>query len=169
MAVAIGNQGKVTVWTSSGAPANFTVAEMGNWTISGPGLNMVDVSAFGDERGRQKPGMRTAQTITFNGYHDQSTGSTDFLATQERLQTWLSSGTPIYASSKLGCPCYLRLWANTDSDLDQFGFWAQQASTSLAVKTYVTGLELGQEKDGVGTIAFTLAVTGANYVWTTTT
>ena len=165
MAVASGNQGSVTVWTTSGSP-NFTVAEMGTWSISGPGLNMVDVSAFGDERGRQKPGMRTAQTITFDGYHDESTGS---VSVQTRLQTWLSSGTPIYGSTKTGPPCKLRLWANTDSDLEGFGFWTQSSSTTLAVKTYVTGLEVGQEKDGVQTVAFTLAVTGGNYVWTTTT
>ena len=162
MAVASGNKGSVTVWTSSGTP-NKTVGEMGSWSISGPGLNMIDISAFGDTRGRQKAGMRTAQTITFDGYFDQTSTA------QTKLQTWLSSGTPIYATSKLGLPCYLRLWANTDSDIEQFGFWTQSASTSLSVKTYVTGLELGQEAGGVQTVAFTLAVTGGNYVWTTST
>jgi len=162
MAIAVGNQGSVTVWTSSGTPNN-TVGEMGNWTISGPGLNMIDASAFGDERGRQKPGMRTAQTLTFDGYYDQTSTA------QNYLQTWLSSGTPIYASSKLDIPCHLRIWANTDTDLEQYGFWALATSTSLSVKSYVTGLEVGQEKDGVQTVAFTMAVTGANMVWTTTT
>ena len=162
MAVAAGNQGSVTVWTSSGSP-NKTVGEMGSWSISGPALNMIDFSAFGDTRGRQKPGMMTAQTVTFDGYHDETSTA------QTKLQTWLSSGTPIYASSKLGIPCYLRLWANTDSDLEGRGFWAQTSSTSLSVKTYVTGLEVGQNKDGVGTIAFTLGVTGGSLTWTTST
>lgn len=162
MAVAAGNQGSVTVWTTSGSP-NMTVGEMGSWSISGPALNMIDFSAFGDTRGRQKPGMMTAQTITFEGYHDLSSTA------QTRLQTWLSSGTAIYASSKLGVPCYLRLWANTDSDLEGFGFWTQTSSTNLSVKTYITGLETGQNKDGVATISFTAAVTGGSMNWTTST
>jgi len=160
MAVAAGNQGSVTVWTSAGS-SNSVVGEMGMWSISGPTLNMIDFSAFGDTRGRQKPGMMTAQTITFDGYHDVSSTA------QTKLQTWLSSGTPIYASSKPGVPCYLRLWANTDSDLEQYGFWAQSSSTSVSVKTYITGFETGQNKDGVATISFTAAVTGGSMVWTT--
>lgn len=166
MAVSAGRKGSVTVWTSSGT-GNLTVAEMGSWSISGPSLNMIDFGSFGDERGRQKPGMMTAQTITFDGYHDVSTSTGP--SPQAHLQVYLSSGTPIYASSKLGIPCYLRLWANTDSDLSQFGFWAQTSSTSLSVKSYVTGMEVGQNKDGVGTISFTVAVTGGSMVWTTST
>jgi len=166
MAVAAGNKGKVTIYTSSAQ--NAEIAEMGAWTISGPTLNMIDYGAFGDERGRQKPGMVEAQTLTFNGYCDFTTGSNN---AQERLITFLSSGTPIYSSSKpaAGGPSRLRLWANDDSTLDGYGFWAQTSSTTLNIKSYVTALEVGQDMGGVHTISFTLAVTGGAMTWHSTT
>jgi len=161
MAVASGNKGKVTLYTSAGQ--NAEVAEMGAWTISGPTLSMIDYGAFGDERGRQKPGMVEAQTISFNGYCDFTTGSND---AQAKLVTYLSSGTPIYSSSTPGTtagPSRLRLWANDDLTLPGYGYWSQSSSTAptiLTVKSYVTSLEVGQDMGGVQTIAFTLAVTG---------
>ena len=164
MAVASGNKGKVTLYTS--AAQNAEVAEMGEWTISGPTLNMIDYGAFGDERGRQKPGMVEAQTLSFNGYCDFTTGSND---AQAKLVTYLSSGTPIYSSSKQAStgPFRLRLWANDDATLPGYGFWTQTSSTTLSVKSYVTSLEVGQDMGGVHTIAFTLAVTGGAMVFTT--
>jgi len=167
MAVAAGNKGKVTIQTS-GAGSDYTVAEMGTWSISGPGLNMIPYSAFQDERGRQKPGMMTAQTVTFNGYADFSTDVG--VNMQDLLVTYLSSGTSIYPSShgKGGTsdsPQSLKLWANDDSSLDGYGWWTQQVTTALTRKTYVTSVEIGQDKEGVGTIAFTLAVTGGNMAW----
>jgi len=168
MAVAAGRKGSITIVSSS--QNNLVVAEMGNWTISGPGLNMIDYSAFGDERGRQKPGMPTAQTITFDGYHDQSisTGSSNI---QAKMLTWLSSGTPILNSTKIGPkgPRFLRLWANDDTTLEGYGFWAQTSSTSLSVKSYVTSVETAQNMDGVATVSYTMAVTGGNLQWTTST
>jgi len=167
MTVAAGNKGKVTMFTSQGD--NAEIAEMGEWTISGPTLNMIDYGAFGDERGRQKPGMVEAQTLSFNGYCDFTTGSNN---AQARLITFLSSGTPIYSSSdpaSTNGPSRLRLWANDDTDLPGYGFWAQSSSTTLTVKSYVTSLEVGQDMGGVQTIAFSLAVTGGAMVFTTTT
>jgi len=167
MAVAAGNKGKVTMRTSAGGAAR-TVAEMGAWTISGPGLNMIPYSAFQDERGRQKPGMMTAQTVTFNGYADFSTDVGQNM--QSLLVTYLSSGTSIYPSShgKGGSsaePMGLKLWANDDSSLEGYGWWTQEVTTALTRKTYVTNVEIGQSKEGVGTIGFTLAVTGGNVIW----
>ena len=164
MAVAAGKDGKVTIFTSSGSGA-AEIAEMGSWTISGPSLNMIDHAAFGDERGRQKPGMSAPQTITFDGYCDFTTGSNN---AQERLLTFLSSGTPVYPSSKQAAatgPRKLRLWANDDTTLDGSGYWEQTSSTSLSVKTYITSVEVGQNMDGVQTISFTAAVTGAVMAW----
>ena len=174
MAVAAGKDGKVTVFTSSGSGA-VEIAEMGEWTISGPSLNLLEHSAFGDERGRQKVGMISPQTITFNGYADLSTALSTALDVfpQRRLLTFLSSGTPIYASSKpaaAGGPRKLRLWANDDSALEQYGFWSlDPSSTTLSTKIYITGVEVGQSMDNVHTISFTAAVTGATLGWSTST
>jgi hypothetical protein len=174
MAVAAGKDGKVTIFTSSGS-GEQEIAEMGTWSISGPSLNLVEHSAFGDERGRQKIGMMTPQNITFDGYADLSTGNDTTLDVfpQRRLITFLSSGTPIYASSKPAAasgPRKLRLWANDDATLTGYGFWSlDPSSTTLATKIYITGVEAGQSMDGVSTISFTAAVTGANMVWSSST
>ena len=174
MAVAAGKDGKVTVFTSSGS-GEQEIAEMGAWSISGPSLNLVEHSAFGDERGRQKVGMMTPQTITFDGYADLSTGNDTTLDVfpQRRLMTFLSSGTPIYPSSKpaaAGGPRKFRLWANDDATLTGYGFWSlDPSSTSLATKIYITGVEVGQGMDNVQTISFTAAVTGAIMEWSSST
>jgi len=165
MAVAAGNKGKITMYTSKGA--DVEIAEMGAWTISGPTLSMIDYGAFGDERGRQKPGMVEAQTVSFDGYCDFSTATP---TGQARLITFLSSGTPIYSSSdpaSTNGPSRLKLWANDDATLDGYGYWAQTSSTTLNVKSYITSLEVGQDMGGVQTIAFTLAVTGGALTFTT--
>ena len=146
---------------------------MGAWTISGPGINMIENSAFGVERGRLSPGMVTAQTITFDGYGDFSGGTT---SVQALLQTYLSSGTPIYSSSKpakhvgVANVSRLKLWANDDATLPGYGYWAQSSAASSSVttvKTYITGLEVGQNMDGVQTISFTAAVTGGAMTFST--
>jgi len=168
MAVAAGNKGKITFMTSAGSTYEV-LAEMGAWSISGPGLNMIPYSAFQDERGRQKPGMPTAQTVTFDGYADPK--STDVGKNlQSLLITYLSSGTSIYPTSdcKGGTtagPSQFRLWACDDSSLDGYGWWVQEKSTALSRKSYITSMEVGQEKNSVSTIAFTMAVTGGNLVF----
>jgi hypothetical protein len=167
MAVAAGRDGKITMFTSSAG--NSEIAEMGTWSISGPGLGMVDLAAFGDERGRQKPGMVSPQTITFDGYADMSTDFEPTLTVfpQRRLQTFLSSGTPIYSSTAAvpTGPTRFRLWENDDATLDGHGYWTQSSSTTLNVKTYITGMEVGQSVDGVATISFTASVTGGVMEW----
>ena len=165
MAVNGGRNGSITVFSSS--QNKQTIAEMGSWTISGPTLNMVDHTAFGQEDVRSKRGIMGAQTITFSGYHDR-TDSTG----QHRLLTWLSSGREIECSSSHGLgknPYEMRIWANTDSDLDGYGFWMQSTLGGAEANIYITGVDVAQSKDGLETIAFTAAVTGGDLIWRTST
>ena len=104
--------------------------------------------------------------ITFEGYYDGT--STAMLS----LITTLSAGTPIYASTAMKAyPCHLSLWAQDDTTLSGYGHWAftTDGSTAQDGLIYMTNMELGQSKDGVGTISFTAAVEGADLKWTTTT
>jgi len=158
MAVAAGWKGSITVKTSDAT--NETVAEMGSWSISGPTRNTISVSAFGDSVARQEITTLTGQTITFNGFYDNTdTG-------QAALISILSSGVPIHCANAGGYyPRKLKLWANTDSDLPGYGFWALSTAGTTSATVYMTGMELGQSKDGLGTISLTAAVVDDDMKW----
>ena len=123
MGVAEGRNGKVTlVATTTGS--EHTVAELGEWSISGISRNMIDFTAFGDETAKYKPGMLDPGTITFNGWYDatDSTGQAQFI-------TLLSSGT-IIASSSNTAPNTLKLWANDDTAFSGYGYFSVPAGRS---------------------------------------
>jgi hypothetical protein len=162
MAVAIGIKGNITVRTS--AATDETVGEMGSWSISGPTRNMIEVNSFGDSVSRQEIGTLTGQTLTFDGFYDATdTGMAKLIAA-------LSSAVPIMVSSavKFGgvYPARLKLWAQNDATRSGYGFWALSTGGSTA-QVYMTNMELGQSKDGLGTISFTAAVTGDDLKWST--
>jgi len=164
MAVAAGRKGTITIHTSDATAE--VVGEMGSWSITGPTRNVIEVSAFGDTIPRQEITTLTGQTITFEGYYD---GTSTAMAS---LITALSAGAPIYASQLMAAyPCHLSLWAQNDATLPGYGHWAltTDGSTAQDGLIYMTNMELGQSKDGVGTISFTAAVEGADLKWTTTT
>ena len=158
MAVAIGWHGNVTIRTSS---TDRPVAEMGSWSISGPNRNMVEVNAFGDSVARQELGTLTGQTITFEGYHDAASATSQ----QNVLIGLAGSGAPVYGCSDQGMPSKLRLWANDDTSLPGYGFWALSTADSTTSAVYITNVEVAQSKDGLETISFTGAVSGADLKW----
>jgi len=162
MAVAAGWKGSITVMTSSSA--DETIAEMGSWSISGPTRNTISVSAFGDSVARQEITTLTGQSITFNGFYDGTdTG-------QAALVSILSSGVPIRCCTGAGLwPARLKLWANSDSDRPGYGYWALSTAGTTSATIYMTGMELGQSKDGLGTVSFTAAVVDDDLKWSTST
>ena len=164
MAVSAGRKGRITVHTSDATAE--TVGEMGSWSISGPNRETFEVSSFGDTVPRQETGMLTGQTITFDGYYDATSTA------MVKLIEILGAGTPIYTSTAMKAyPCHLSLWAQDDTTLAGYGHWAltTDGSTAQDGLIYMTNMELGQSKDGVGTISFTAAVDEADLKWTTTT
>ena len=166
MPVAEGRNGKVTViyLTDTGAHAGteHTIAEMGSWSISGISRNMIDYTAFGDTVMKFKPGMLDPGTISFSGFYD----GTDTTG-QVKLITMMSSGSAIGVSNtkcstgatKLS---RLRLWANDDTSFDSPGFWSCTGSTG---EIYITGMELGQDKNGLGTVTFNGKVSKGALGW----
>ena len=104
MAVAEGRNGKVEIGIPSSGSTSHTVAELGNWSLSGASRNMIDYTAFGDTVSKFKPGMLDPGTLSFEGHYD-GTDSTG----QVNMITWLTSGTPFYCSSSHGFPCKLKL------------------------------------------------------------
>ena len=123
MAVAEGRNGKITCCylTSAASTGQHTIAELGNWTVSGISRNMIDYTAFGDTVAKFKPGMLDPGSLSFSGHFDgsDSTG-------QELLVAMLSSGVAIDNRTSAGSTALtkrltrLRLWANDDNSFDSF-------------------------------------------------
>ena len=160
MAVAEGRNGKITIFNSSSATtAMHTVAEMGEWSISGITRNTIDFTAFGDTVQKHKPGMLDPGTLTFNGWFDasDSTGQQQFI-------TLLSSGTLI-ASSSGTFPNRLRLWTNDDTSFDGYGYFEVPAAQYAGV--YITSMEVGTNKDGLCSVSFTGKITGGLMTFST--
>ena len=162
MAVAEGRNGLVTIVAgASSAPVSHTIAELGNWAVSGINRNMIDYTAFGDTVMKFKPGMLDPGSITFSGFYD-GTDSTG----QVHLIQAMSSGTVIATAKDSTAHRNFRLWANSDSDFDSYGFWSCTGSTG---KIYITSMDLGQDKNGLGTVSFTAKVSQGALAWTTST
>jgi hypothetical protein len=167
MAVSAGRKGIVTV-VGEATGGGLTVAEMGEWTITGMSLPMIEYSAFADTVTRFKPGIMDPGGFSFSGYYDGSaftatTANTIFMLTQ-----CLNNGYPISNSTiRATMPLKkLRLWANNDTDYESYGFWG---TTGSAGTVYITGMEVGTAKDGVGTVSFTGKVAVGALEWSTTT
>ena len=162
MSVSAGYNGTIRIKTSDATLE--TVGEMGSWSISGPNRNMIEVSAFGDTVARQEIGTLTGQTITFDGYYD---GTSTAL---RKIVTSLSSRTPVRCSTIGGLfPANLRLYTNVADDLPGAGYWSLSTAGTTTATVYITGMELGQSKDGLGAISFTAAVSGDDMKWSTST
>jgi len=168
MAVAEGRNGLVTIVSgASSAPVSHTVAELGNWAVSGISRDMVEFTAFGDTVKKFKPGMLDPGGITFAGFYD---GTDD--TGQRKLVQLLSSGVSIGTAKNSTVHRRLRLWANSDSDFDSFGFWSctgSTGSTGPIGKIYITSMDLGQDKNGLGTVSFSAKVSAGSLAWCTST
>jgi len=162
MAIAEGRNGLVTIVAgASSAPVKHTIAELGNWAVSGISRDMVDYTAFGDTVKKFKPGMLDPGGITFAGFYD----GTDDTGQREFVQL-LSSGVAIGTAKASTVHRRLRLWANSDSDFDSYGFWSCTGSTG---KVYITSMDLGQDKNGLGTVSFSAKVSAGSLAWSTST
>jgi len=154
MSVAEGRNGKVTINETSGSKTTDLVAELGEWSIGGITRNMIDFTAFSDEVSKHKPGMLDPGTVSFSGWFD-ATDSTG----QASLIRALTSGTLIHSSSASWSPWLLKLWSNDDTNFDGYGYWSVPSAANSGI--YITGMELGTNKDGLCSISFTGKVTGS--------
>jgi hypothetical protein len=170
MAIAEGKHGKITVRTivvttsTAGdvyTPTPHTIAEMGTWSVGGQNRDMIEYTAFGDTVKKWKPGMLDPGTITFSGFWD-GTDSTG----QRKLLEAFTSGVAIDNTTERDKLGKLRLWANDDISLSNYGFWSCTGSSG---KIYITSIDLGQDKNGLATVSFTAKVSDGYLEWSTST
>lgn len=157
MAIMEGRSGKVTVRTTAG---NITVAEMGTWAISGWQRDLMEVSAFQDTAKRYVIGLMDAGQVNFSGYYDPSNSSG-----QGKLIAAFTSGKKISNSTSRKIR-KLRFWGSDDTSLPNKGYWSVIGTSG---SFYITSLELGQDKSGVGTFSMTVKVSSGYLGWSTTT
>ena len=132
MSVQPGYKGKVVA-------NSITVSEMGNWAMSGMLNAMLESSAFEDTFNKYEYGRGDGGTVTFSGSYDPD------------------------ASAGEGQDYILAAWkAKTDvADLALYysdtGYFEPSSGATVKVET-VDGPSV--DKDGIGTIGFTLRISG---------
>jgi len=157
MAVTEGRKGKVTVRTTGGT---VTVSEQGKWGIKGWQRSMIEHSAFQDTAKKFTPSILDPGSIDWDGYFDPSNSSG-----QMKLIQAFTSGKPICNSSVYKLR-KMRFWGNTDTSLGNKGFWSATGSSAYL---YLTDIQVGQDKAGLGTISFTAKVSGGVLAWSCST
>ena len=100
-------------------------------------------------------------SISFAGFYD---GTDD--TGQVQLIENMSSGTAIGTAPDTTAHRNFRLWANSDTDFDSYGFWSCTGSTG---KIYIQSMDLSQDKNGLGTVSFTAKVSAGALAWSTST
>ena len=162
MAVSQGRKGKIQVRQCGSTTKTWkTVAEMGNWAITGQSRDMIEHTKFQDSVKTFIPGMLDPGGFTFSGFYD----NTDTTG-QKKLISIFSSGVAIgVKSTAVNILTNLRLWANTSTAFGPKGFWSCTGST--VAQMYITGVDVGQDKSGLGTISFTAKVSGGSLGFST--
>ena len=166
MAVAEGRNGSITLATTDGT--KITVAEQGTWSIGGISRNMIDITAFGDTVMKYAPGMMNAGTITFSGFCDAKSTAQNALINALNNGKFVGNACNGTGNAR-GCSTMvkkLRMWANDDATFPEYGFWSAVGSTG---KLFFNSMDVGQDKNGVGTITFTAQVSHGVLAWSTTT
>ncbi len=134
MAVKIGKLAKVTLGT-------VTIAELGQYTLSGNAVDSIETTAFGDEAKDFFPGMIDPGTISFSGNYDPSDATG-----QIALETACTNAT------EYG-PGGIRFYLDA--------FWYLTPSTG-AVIIITKCKAISMDKAGVGSIAFEGKLSGGS-------
>jgi hypothetical protein len=133
---AAGNNAKVTIGAT-------TVLGMGNWKMTGVSVDLLETTSFGDVAKNFITGLLDWGTATFGGNYDMSnTGG------QSTLLSALINNSKIAG---------LRLYLNSVS------YWVaniSHATQGSDAGEYVTGVNIGQDKNGLGSIDFSVKFTG---------
>lgn len=161
MAVQEGRNASVTVLHTT--RGEQTIAELGTWSLGGQSRDMIEYTAFGDTVKKFKPGMLDPGEVSFEGFYDP----TDDYG-QVAMISALSSGIAI-GNSTSATLRKLRLWGSGSTAVGStsvYGFWSVIGSSG---ELYITNMELGQDKNGLGTVSFTLKASLGGWAWSTST
>lgn len=147
MATTVGKDAKVTIGTT-------TVLGMGTWSMGGVTTEEFDASAFGDQWKTFLYGMKDGGTITFNGHLNMAdvTGQQILFA----------------ANAKNSAIASLRFYVDNTSywvpnqTTDYFGPGALSTGmgTPGLCNVNITGISVGEDKSGLGTVSFTARING---------
>ena len=143
MAVMLGRDARVTLGTSA--------IGMGNWSISQPGPALVDKTKFGDEWVGVVAGVRDGGTVAFAGHFDWSN------APQQDLMANFSSGVNLTTGSSF------RAYMSTDAGSSGAGYF----KFSTSCEGIIQSMNVGQDKAGLGSIDFSIKLSGGYMVYTT--
>jgi hypothetical protein len=158
-----GRKGKIQIRNcSSTARTRYTIAEMGKWQIQGFQRTMIEKVAFQDTIKKFYPSQLTPGGLSFDGYWDPSS------TMHRKLIKSLSSGTYIQNSTVAGVLSQLRVWNNSDTTLTGFGYWSATGYDSSG-RIYITSIDFGQDKGGLGTISIKGTITNGLLSWSTVT
>jgi len=130
---AAGNNAKVTL-------AAVTVLGMGNWKMTGITVDLLETTAFGDTAKQFISGLVDYGTVSFGGVYDNSAAGGQSTLISAMLN-----------NSKIPD---LRLYINSVS------YWTPNVTGLSAAGVYITSVNIGQDKSGLGTIEFAGKFTG---------
>jgi len=126
-----GYKGKVTIGASK-------VAEMGSWSVSGQECEMLEDSEFGDDVKTYVPGRIDGGVVTFSGHYDPDDTVQTALHTAYQNKTQVNNIRLYYGSGTAE-------------------FFFCETDTTCEVQSID---DLGVDQSGLGTIGFSLKVSG---------
>jgi hypothetical protein len=147
MAITVGKDAKVMIGSA-------TILGMGTWSMGGVTTEEFDDTEFGDQWKTFLYGMKDGGTITFNGHLDMAD------ATGQQIL--------FAANAKNSAIASLRFYVNNTSYFvpNQTTDYLGPAALSTGMGTpglcnvNITGISIGEDKSGLGTVSFTARVNG---------
>lgn len=143
MAVMVGKDARVTLNTSA--------LGMGTWTISQPGPDLIEKTKFGDDWKGYVAGVRDGGTVSFSGNFNWSN------AMQQKMIANFSSGVSLTTGSSFRC------YMSTDAGTTGAGHFKFSTGTEGIIQSF----NAGQDKSGLGSIDFTIKLSGGYMTYTT--
>lgn len=133
MAFLAGNNAKVAIGTA-------TVVGMGNWSLDGITVDLLETTSFGDSAKQYITGLLDYGTVSFAGLYDpaDTTG-------QGVLISALENNSAINS---------IRLY------VDNTSYWTPDVTTNSSSAIYVTSANISMDKSGLGQVSFQARCTG---------
>jgi hypothetical protein len=133
LTAAAGNNAKVCLGST-------TVLGIGNWKMSGITVDLLETTAFGDAAKAFISGLIDYGTVTFGGIYDNSNAGGQSTLISAMLNNSKIPDLRLYISS--------------------VSYWVPNITGVSASGVYITSVNIGQDKSGLGTIEFTGKYTG---------
>lgn len=131
--VKVGKAAKVTLGT-------YMVSEMGNWTLDGITVDLLDATSFGDEFKEYVLGIGDYGTVSFSGFYDMSdTNGQVVLESAHRNKSRISN---------------IRFY------IDNTSYYTPDVTSVTDAGILMQTIRISFEKYGIGSIDFTAKCSG---------